>query len=164
MKRLVLAAFIAFCGPALAEEPATLAIWREDSGSLPPAYAWDTKVMFFADRSITVRHCKGYADEAPGCYSVGAMLSPEEFALLELALDRQARVLAAIRPGEDTDPPIGGGSRSGTLFFNGKPIALPAFPSAKDAKAVNAALDILVAATPTEVLEEAIAKAIGPGD
>ncbi len=161
MKLLTLALAL-LAGPALAQDGAAFALWGENSGSLPPEYAWDYSVSFFADRRGEVEYCKGYADASPGCAVTRFRLSKKAFAAMQAALEPLEADLAA-KPAEAAiDFPVGGGSTGGVLRMNGREVKLLQFPAEADAPRVAAILDLLRANTPATAIRSAQAKARQP--
>jgi hypothetical protein len=149
---------LAFClaaSPLLAQDTAEFAYWGENSGSLPPEYAWDYTVTFTADRKAEVRYCKGYATTAPGCATTKFRLSKRKFAALQTALAPLEADLAANPAKDDPNPPVGGGSVYGKLSMNGHEVSLHAFPMAEDAARVGAVLDLLRENTPKTAISNA---------
>ena len=161
MKSFLLAAALA-SSPAWAESPMLLATWSENSGSLPPPYAWNVSAQVFADRSVTVQYCKGYADTEPGCATV--MTRADDVAMAELLAVLKVNTvgLTVYPPHAMDDPPVGGGSVHGSVTLGDVVIDLPAFPSAVDQARVTTILAAIRAVIPTAALQEAAAKAIGP--
>jgi hypothetical protein len=160
-------AALAIGAPAMAESPDYLATWSdgivatwsEDSGSLPPEFAWKTDVMFEFDGWVTIRHCKGYAEEAPGCWTVVGRLSAQSMMDLDSVLAAALPDLVANPPQAVSDPPVGGGSTRGSIGTRDTVIHLPAYPIEADAARVADLLEALKDATPPSWLEGAIARA-----
>lgn len=155
-------AFSLAASPLLAQDTTEFAYWGENSGSLPPEYAWDYGVTFMADRHAEVRYCKGYATEAPGCATTKFRLSKRKFATLQAVLAPLEADLAANPAKDDLNPPVGGGSVYGKLSMNGHEVALYAFPMADDAARVNAVLDVLRNNTPKTAISNAKNRAKQP--
>jgi hypothetical protein len=147
---------------AQAEEVSTFARWGENSGSLPPEYAWDYTVHFQDDRRVEVTYCKGYAEAAPGCATATTRLSKKKYAALIEALTPLAADLAAHPAKDAADIPVGGGSIYGRITLNGDDIALPAFVAEEDGARVKAVLDLLQAATPPQTILNAKSRAKQP--
>ena len=166
MKRLWLALALlagsALAGPALAEDGEAFARWGENSGSLPPEYAWDYSVSFFPDRRGEVEYCKGYANEAPGCAVSRFRLSKKAFAALQEALAPLEADLAAKPAVSVADFPVGGGSVGGMLRMNGREVKLLQFPNEADAPRVGAVLGLLRENTPASAIRSAKSKARQP--
>ena len=161
MKRLVLLLAL-LAGPALAQDGDAFAAWGENSGSLPPEYAWDYSVSFFPDRHGEVEYCKGYADEAPGCAISRFRLSKKAFAAFQAALEPIEADLAA-KPAEPAlDFPVGGGSFGGILRMNGRVVKLLQFPTEADAPRIAAALTVLRDNTPASAIRSAKSNARQP--
>ncbi|MGA0540341.1 hypothetical protein [Neotabrizicola sp. VNH66] len=149
MIRLAAALFLALvAAPALAEDASPIAVWGEDSGTLPPEYAWSYTVTFTTDRRVTVEYCKGYADTAPGCATVKKRLTKASFAAFQAELAPLALGLLEDPARTDPDPPIGGGAFFGKLNVDGEDVALPAFPVDEDKPQVDAILQVLQDYTP----------------
>lgn len=149
-------------GPAMAQDTDAFAVWGENSGSLPPEYAWDYTVSFYADRRGEVEYCKGYADEPPGCATARFRLSKSALAAMQAELEPLEAALAASAVDEAVDIPIGGGSSSGRIRMNGRDLRLPAFPSEADAERVDAVMRVLRANTPNRAVRAAETKAKQP--
>ena len=163
MKPLFVFLFMALTPlPALASDDAVFAVLGEDSGSLPPDYAWDYTVSFTADRRGVVRYCKGYADAAPGCATATFRLSQRRFADRQDALAPLAADLAARPAVQDPDPPVGGGSVSGRVTLNGAELALWSHPLPDDAARVGAVIALVQENTPGEALFNPRSHAVQP--
>lgn len=161
MSRLALVLAL-LAGPALSQDGAAFALWGENSGSLPPEYAWDYTVSFYPDRRGEVEYCKGYADSVPGCAVSRFRLSKTAFAELEAALEPLEADLAANPAKPAVDFPVGGGSVGGLLRMNGREVKLLQFPAEADAARVGAVLDLLRDTTPASPIRAAKAKARQP--
>ena len=166
MNRGFIAALIivlAGCVPASEQAPVTpLAQWGEDSGSLPPEFAWDYLVSFSSNGQVSARYCKGDATEAPGCATVTQNLPQAELDALTAALAPVTQALNAQPPQQSDDIPIGGGSIYGSVFGRGQAIHLPNYPQADGAVGVVQALDLLQNFTPEGLVDKAKAKAKQP--
>ncbi len=153
------------CVEPVAEAPAEIsaaepiAQWGEDSGSLPPEYAWTYTVTFGVDHTVTARYCKGYKSTPPGCATAAALLTEEQFAALQAELTPLAANMAAHKPRETDDIPIGGGVSFATLYQDGVKLDLPDFPREADAPRVAAAIALLKNATPAGLVDIAKSRA-----
>lgn len=140
-----------------------LASYSENSGSLPPAYAWHYDVTFAADGTVATRYCKGYGDAAPDCAARSDTLPADRLAALQAALAPIAADLAANPVAQLTEPPVGGGSTTAQIFGSaGAALPLPAFPTEADAPRTMAAIDVLRAFTPAGALDETKSRAVQP--
>lgn len=148
--------------PALAEDAAPIARWGEDSGSLPPEYAWDYMATFTDDRRVSVTYCKGYEETPPGCATVTRRLSKAKYASLVEALAPLLPAIAANPPQDSADPMVGGGSFHGAVFFDGAAIRLPGDPREEDAARVAEVLEILRNHTPGGAITAARTQAKAP--
>lgn len=165
MKILLLSALLATTGfAAMAEEPVSIASWSENSGSLPPEYAWDYRVKFLPGGMVEATYCKGYAEEAPGCATVTKQLSAAAQMAMEAAIAPYAAELLANPPQmvSDDQIPIGGGSISGRVQLGETSVALYAFPRPEDAERVQAVLQILQDSTPRNLVKKAKNRAKQP--
>jgi hypothetical protein len=147
LSRLALTVALALAPLAThAEESALLAEYWADSGSLPPEYAWETKVSITADGKLTLIYCVGYETEGPGCKTRKAKVDEAD----------RAAILAAVMAGDLVDKParqtedipVGGGATGGRIYVDGQPVSLPAFPVDHDAARVGAVLNAIEAAIP----------------
>jgi hypothetical protein len=158
MKTLFLAAALtAFALPVLAQDDPVLAIYREDSGTLPPKYAWSYEVKFHESGLVAVEYCKGYADQAPGCATGQQRLdqSDQDAMRAELAVFSAKLIEIPPQNAADDEIPIGGGSIDGWVLVNQTKVILPAFTAEKDAERVIAVLGILQKFTPQKLVEQA---------
>lgn len=163
MKRFILALGLA-ATPLMAQTPAVIAVWGENSGSLPPEYAWHYRVEFVAGGTVQATYCKGYATKAPGCATVTRTLSLAAQKALEAAIEPYTKDLLDHPPQtmSGDEVPIGGGSVDGRLLLGQTYITLPAFARAKDAKRVQAVLQILQENTPANLVRKAENRAKQP--
>lgn len=153
--------FMACIGSA-AHADTLIARYSENSGSLPPIYAWHYDVSFGADGTVATRYCKGYSEAAPDCATRSDMLSAADLAALQSALAPIAADLAA-KPVTEMDMfPVGGGSTTGHIFAAGVDLALPPFPIDADAPRVAAALEVLHKFTPAGAVDDAKSRAVQP--
>ena len=165
MKTLALSLFLATIGgAAIAETPAVIAVWSENSGSLPPEYAWEYRVEMLTGGTVQATYCKGYATEGPGCATVKRKFSAAAQKAMEDAIEPLAQDLLDNPPQQagDDEIPIGGGSTSGRLMLGETPVILYAFPRAADVSRVQEVLKILQASTPTGLVEKAKKRAKQP--
>lgn len=165
MKALALAVLLAMPGWAVAADtPKIIAVWSEDSGSLPPEYAWDYPVEYLAGGAVQATYCKGYAEEAPGCATVTSHLSTATQTAMQTAIAPFAANLLAQppQPAGDDAIPIGGGSVSGRVLVGETDVVLHAFPRADDAERVQAVLKILQDTTPRNLVAKARNRAKQP--
>ncbi len=163
MKRIVLALTLA-ATPLMAQTPPVIASWSENSGSLPPEYAWDYRVEFLAGGTVGATYCKGYATEAPGCATVTRKLSSAAQQAMEAAIQPYAQGLLDSPPQMVTDDqiPVGGGAISGRVVLAEQTISLYAFPRPEDAERVQALLQILQKSTPPNLVKKAKNRAKQP--
>jgi hypothetical protein len=141
----------------------TLATYSENSGTLPPAYAWHYDVTFAADGTVNTRYCKGYGDTAPDCATRSDSLPADRLAALQAALAPIAADLAANPVAELTEPPVGGGSTTAQIFDSaGTALLLPPFPTDADTPRTIAAIDVLRAFTPAGALDDTKSRAVQP--
>ncbi len=153
---LVLSSQAAFAGDMLA-------VYSENSGSLPPAYAWHYDVSFASDGTVTTRYCKGYGEEAPDCAALSDTLAKDKLAALQAALAPIAADLAANPVAEMTMPPVGGGSTTAQIFDSkGTALLLPPFPIEADAPRVTSAIEVLHSLTPAGAIDDAKSRAVQP--
>ena len=140
-----------------------LATYSENSGTLPPIYAWHYDVTFAADGTVNTRYCKGYGDAAPDCATRSDSLPADRLAALQAALAPIAADLAANPVAELTEPPVGGGSTTAQIFDSaGAALLLPPFPTEADAPRTAAAIDVLRAFTPAGALNDTKSRAVQP--
>ena len=140
-----------------------LASYSENSGSLPPAYAWHYDVTFAADGTVTTRYCKGYGDAAPDCADRSDTLPADRLDALKAALSPIAADLASKPVAEMTMPPVGGGSTTAQIFdAKGTALPLPPFPIEADAARTAAAIEVLHSFTPEGAIEDAKSRAVQP--
>ena len=138
--------------PALAQE--VLAEYWASSGSLPPEYAWDVTVTIATDGKVTLKHCKGYETEGPGCKirkgkaTTDKVQAIREAALASGLIDRPAR--------NAEDIMVGGGATGGKVWIDGAEIALPSQPAADDAERVATVLSAVRAAIPDRLARKFI--------
>jgi hypothetical protein len=162
MMRALLLAMILAAGPALADSPTLLATFGQNSGSLPPPYAWRLAVQIFADRSVVVQYCKGYADSEPGCATVRDRANDDAMADLLAVLNVNLPDLVAHPPQATDDPPVGGGSVYGSVISGETVVKLPAFAVEADKDRVALVLAAVEAVIPQAAVNQAMAQAIGP--
>lgn len=150
------------CLGTAAHADTLIASYSENSGSLPPAYAWHYDVSFGADGTVNTRYCKGYGEVAPDCATRRDTLPADQLAALTAALAPIAADLAAKPVTEMEMPPIGGGSTTGHIFAAGADLLLPPFPVETDAARVTAAIDLLHKFTPAGAIDDAKSRAVQP--
>ena len=140
-----------------------LATYSENSGTLPPIYAWHYDVTFAADGTVTTRYCKGYGDAAPDCATRSDTLPADRLAALQAALAPIAADLAAHPVAALFEPPVGGGSTTAQVFDGaGAALPLPPFPTEADAPRTSAAIDVLRAFTPAGAIDDTKSRAVQP--
>lgn len=154
-------AVIACLGSA-AHADTLIASYTENSGSLPPIYAWHYDVSFAADGTVTTRYCKGYGEEAPDCADRSDTLPADDLAALQAALAPIATDLAAKPVVEMDMAPVGGGSTTAHIFAAGADLLLPPFPIEADAPRVAAAIEVLHKFTPKGAIDDAKSRAVQP--
>jgi hypothetical protein len=157
---LLLAVLMAI--PAAAQDAMPLATYWENSGTLPPEFAWDLSVTILADGSLSLTYCRGYQTEGPACAVGRAHLTNGD---VEAILTAARASGLAGRPAEslsDSEVPVGGGSRGGSVTLDGTAIGLPAFPREPDATRVAALLDAIAATVPPGLVADAERKAKAP--
>ena len=162
IRPLSVLALLLLAVPAAAQDASPIASWGEDSGSLPPEYAWDYTVTFTGDRQVTVIYCKGYANAAPGCATIRKRLTKTSFAAMQAELAPLAVGLLEDPPQNDPNPPIGGGSSYGRLNVGGEDVTLPGFPLPADKPQVDAILRVLKDYTPAGQVAAAEKRAKAP--
>jgi hypothetical protein len=165
LKPILIAAVMMFsAGAAWSEEDALIAILREDSGSLPPEYAWSYRVRFFASGQVEAEYCKGYAEEAPGCATLRRKLPSDASAAMSEELLTATAGLAADPPRQLSGDqiPLGGGSVGGWVLVDGEGVDLTEFPVPEDAPKVAAVLAILQKHTPSNIVKKAQRRAKQP--
>lgn len=165
MKTALFALLLALLpGLGLAEEDPVVAIWSEDSGSLPPEYAWEYWVRFHASGMVEVEYCKGYATEAPGCATVKKNLGDDAQDAMEAEIEPYAANLIENPPQRASDDmiPIGGGSVGGWILLGETKVVLPNFAAEKDAKRVVEVLAILQKYIPKNLVKKAERRAKQP--
>lgn len=150
------------CLGTAAHADTLIASYSENSGSLPPAYAWHYDVSFGADGAVNTRYCKGYAEVAPDCATRSDTLPADQLAALNATLAPIAADLAAKPVMEMDMPPIGGGSTTGHILAAGADFLLPPFPVAADAPRVSAAIAVLHRFTPAGAIDDAQSRAVQP--
>ena len=158
-------AFLAGLGTALGtagNADTLIASYSENSGSLPPAYAWHYDVSFGADGTVSTRYCKGYGEVTPDCATRSDALPADQLAALTAALAPIAADLAAKPVLEMEMPPVGGGSTTGHIFAAGADLVLPPFPVEADTARVTAALELLHTFTPAGAIDDTKSHAVQP--
>ena len=136
---------LALAAPAAAEE-APLASYWQNSGSLPPEYAWELTATISETGLLVLRHCKGYATEGPGCETREAQVDrPALDAILDAA---RASDLLANPAAEPEEPMVGGPGRGGAVWLDGGRLILPAQAAVSDEARVAHVLDTIAAAIP----------------
>lgn len=152
ISRLALTAALAFAPlaatpfAAFAQDPAPFVEFWDDSGSLPPEYAWSTEVSITTDGKLTLRYCINYESDGPGCKTRKAKV---EKARMDAILAAVAAGDLRTKPARATeDIPVGGGATGGKVFVDGQAVPLPSFPIDADAARVGAVLDAIRAAIP----------------
>ncbi len=163
MKRIILALGL-IATPLLAQPPVVVASWGENSGSLPPEYAWDYRVAFLSDGTVQATYCKGYAEEAPGCATVTRKFPPSAQKAMGDAIEFYAEALLNNPPKSVSgdEIPIGGGSVAGRVLLDDTYVELERFPIPADAERVQAVLKILQDSTPTGLVKKAKNRAKQP--
>ncbi len=145
MRRLLPSlALVALPLPALAEE--VLAEYWANSGSLPPEYAWSLKVAIDADGGVTLKDCKGYATEPPGCAISKGQTTPEKLQAIRDAVAGAGLIDRPARSAEEIM--VGGGSTGGKVLLDGVEVPLPSQPIAEDAARVGQVLAAIRDAVP----------------
>ena len=140
-----------------------LASYSENSGTLPPIYAWHYDVTFAADGTVHTRYCKGYGEHPPECATRSDTLPADRLATLPAALAPIAADLAAAPVAELFEPPVGGGSTTAQIFDSaGAALPLPPFPTEADAARTAAAIDVLRSFTPAGAIDDAQSRAVQP--
>lgn len=163
MKRIILALGLA-ASPAMGQTSLVVASWGEDSGSLPPEYAWDYRVEFLSNGTVQATYCKGYATEAPGCATVTKKFPEAAQKTMGDAIEPYAEELLDNPPksvGGD-EIPIGGGSIAGRVLLDGTYVVLEPFAIAADVPRVQAMLKILQDSTPAGLVKKAKNRAKQP--
>lgn len=159
---MILRTALAACLGTAAHADTLIARYAENSGTLPPAYAWHYDVSFGADGTVATRYCKGYGEEAPNCADRRDTLAANDLAALHTALAAIATDLAAKPVTEMDMTPIGGGSTTAHIFAAGADLLLPPFPVKADTARVTAAIDILHKFTPEGAVDDAKSRAVQP--
>lgn len=145
MRRLILTlALAALPLPALAE--GVLAEYRANSGSLPPEYAWSVEVTIATDGKVTVKDCKGYETEPPGCTTRTGKAAPEKLQAIRDAVASAGLIDRPARTSEEIM--VGGGSTGGKVLLDGIEVPLPSQPVAEDAARVGQVLAAIRDALP----------------
>ena len=131
---------------AIAQDAPVLAEYATDSGSLPPEYAWETRITILANGSLTLKHCKGYETEGPACKTRRAKVADDALsAILAAAQDSDL----AEHPAQQAEfPMVGGGLTSGMVYLHGAKITLLSQPADADAARVGKVLAAIAAAIP----------------
>lgn len=145
--RLAWAALLAVA-PLAAQAQALVAEYWANSGSLPPEFAWDVSVTFRDDGSVTLRHCKGYATEGPGCTLRSGKVSVDVLNTIRDAADAAGLAKNPPQRAPDDQIPIGGGAAGGAVWWQGERIVLPDYPALTDAGRVAAVLAVIRDAVP----------------
>ena len=132
--------------PAAAELAPVLADYWTDSGSLPPEYAWETRILIREDGQLELEYCTGYATEGPNCKQRRAKVTEAALAAIRTAAAESG---LADHPARETETPIvGGGLTSGRVNLNGVVIELPSQPVEADVPRVGKVLAVIAAAIP----------------
>lgn len=159
-------ALFACAPPAETAETAaeTLAVWGEDSGSLPPEYAWSYTVSFLSDGMVRAEYCKGYADAAPGCATSQSRMTEGEQTAAAEAFRTVAEDLAAHPPRvvSPEDMQVGGGMAFGWILLDDRKIELPGQLHDADRARVAALVKVLQDQTPAGLVDKAKSKAKAP--
>jgi hypothetical protein len=156
LRRIALAAAMAMAPLAAgAEEPAVLAQYWTNNGSLPPEYAWEASITIHADGKLELKRCKGYETTGPACKTRRATVSDADLQ----AIGDAARASGLLEdPALETpEIMIGGGLTGGVVYLDGQKISLLSQPIAEDAERVASVLRAIRAAVPdrlTRLLEE----------
>jgi hypothetical protein len=150
------------CFGTAAHADTLIARYSENSGSLPPMYAWHYDVSFGADGTVTTRYCKGYGEAAPDCATRSDSLTADQMAALNAALAPIAADLAEKPVVEMDMPPVGGGSTTAHIFAAGADVLLPPFPIEADTPRVTAAIEVLHKFTPKGAIDDAKSRAVQP--
>ena len=165
MKTVLLSVFMATTGfAAMAQDAVVVASWGENSGSLPPEYAWDYHVKFLSDGTVQATYCKGYATEAPGCATVTKKFPEAAQKTMGDAIEPYAEDLLDNPPKSVSgdEIPIGGGSIAGRVLLDDTYVVLEPFAIAADAPRVQAVLQILQDSTPANLVKKAKNRAKQP--
>jgi hypothetical protein len=150
MRRQSLLTALLLLPTTAAAETEILATLTANSGSLPPAYAWNVEVTVTETGWVTVTRCTGYETEGPACKTgEGTAVSGSVEAILQAA---EASDLDT-HPATAIDPPMVGGSwMSGTVMLGDGPVDLIAQPIAADEDRVATVLEVIGAAIPEALL------------
>jgi hypothetical protein len=142
-----LALLLALTLPAQADELApVLAGYWTNSGSLPPAYAWETSVLIREDGQLELKHCKGYEVEGPACKLRTAKVSEAALEAIRVAATESGLIE---KPARETDTPmVGGGLTWGRVNLVGGTVDLPSQPAEADVARVGKVLAAIAAAVP----------------
>lgn len=148
MRRLLpILALAALPLPALAE--GILAEYWANSGSLPPEYAWSFAVAINADGGVTVKDCKGYESEPPGCTIREGKAAPEKLQAIRDAVASAGLIDRPARTSEEIM--VGGGSTGGKVLLDGIEVPLPPQPVAEDVARVGQVLAAIRDAVPQQL-------------
>jgi hypothetical protein len=149
---LLTLALLALPLPALAEEqPEVLAYYWLDSGGLPPEYAWSVEVAIATDGKVTLKDCKGYETEPPGCKIRKGKTTPERLQAIRDAVAASGLVDKPARPADEVM--VGGGSAGGKVLLDGMEVPLISQPAAEDAARVGQVLAAIRDAMPRRFLK-----------
>jgi hypothetical protein len=144
-----LALVVALAAPVGAEEAPILAEYRSNSGSLPPAYAWETAIRIYADGRVEQTHCRGYQTEGDACTRA---IGQTDRARLDAILDAaRGSGLAADPAGAPEEIMVGGGLTWGTVVLETGKVTLPAAVARADEARVAAVLRAIEAAVPPDL-------------
>ena len=150
MRRLLFAlALTAAPLPAVAQE--VLAEYWASSGSLPPEYAWDVTVTIATDGKVTLKDCKGYETEPPGCKIRKGKTTPERLQAIRDAVAASGLVDKPARPADEVM--VGGGSAGGKVLLDGMEVPLISQPAAEDAARVGQVMAAIRDAMPRRFLK-----------
>jgi len=156
LRRIALAIAMALAPlAAWSDEPAVLAQYWTNNGSLPPEYAWEASITIRTDGKLELKRCKGYETTGPACKTRRATVSEAELQAIRDAA--RASGLLEDPAMETPDVMVGGGLTGGVVYLDGQKISLLSQPIPEDAERVASVLRAIRAAVPdrlTRLLDE----------
>lgn len=142
----VVVAVILHTTSASADMAAILAEYWTDSGSLPPEYAWATKVTIYSTGGLILQRCTGYETEGPSCKTRKARIDATAVEAIRAAAIASGLAERPARPAEY--PMVGGSVTGGSVRLGGTTVLLISDPQDSDAARVAAVLQAIRSAIP----------------
>jgi hypothetical protein len=146
---------------ALAESPRPdFATWSETSGTVPPPFRTQISFVIPETGPALIEYCKGYQRTENSCaFEEVPITDAQKQSVIDALMQTDLIDRAAA---EVADPPVGGGTTSGSVRVEGKTIDLPSFPVDADRPEVETVLSSIKALIPADALARVESRAQAP--